>query len=245
MRLSAPAPITDALRARRPDLWYSLLYAPPDARTALIAVYALCAELLRIARYPGITEIAAVRLAWWGEELAQPPDRAQHPLTRALYEAAPWLAADPALRRFLEALRKEQNATPYATPADLAAACCTAWQPVVALTARILGVGIDAAFLDDLAIGLDLTQRLPDLGRGLLRPEPAGLDDRVTGALAAQAAWHLAQATGPLPRVLATQVRFARALLTEWRRSPARPLGTRITLTPMRMIWIATFMRGS
>ncbi|MDA8361682.1 MAG: squalene/phytoene synthase family protein [Gammaproteobacteria bacterium] len=227
-----------------------MLFAPGDARPALAALYALAAELLRIARYPDIAEIAALRLDWWSEELTRPPGRAQHPLTRALHAAAPRLAADPALGRFQAALRREQGVTSYATTADLVAAAQATWQPVVTLTACALGADIDAGRLADLAIGLDLTQRLQDLGRAerhgrqWLPRDTQGDTGPAVSALVAHATARLAQAAEPLPRVLATQRRFARALLAELARPDARPFDARIALTPLRMILLAAFMRG-
>lgn len=55
------------LRAADPDRYFSALFAPPPSRPHLFALYALNAELARVAESVREPMLGAIRLEWWRE----------------------------------------------------------------------------------------------------------------------------------------------------------------------------------
>ncbi|MGC8470218.1 MAG: squalene/phytoene synthase family protein, partial [Acetobacteraceae bacterium] len=58
------------LRARDPDRFLCALFAPPDRRWALFALYGFNHELARAREVAAEPTLALIRLAWWREVLA-------------------------------------------------------------------------------------------------------------------------------------------------------------------------------
>lgn len=70
--------------------WYSWLFAPPDARPLVAAIFALETELQSIADARVDHAVAHLKLQWWREEfLRLEQGQARHPLTQAAQAAAP------------------------------------------------------------------------------------------------------------------------------------------------------------
>lgn len=70
--------------------WYAWLFAPPEARAALAALFALEVELRSIADSRVDHAVAHLKLQWWREEfLRLEQGQPRHPLTQAARNAAP------------------------------------------------------------------------------------------------------------------------------------------------------------
>lgn len=73
--------------------YFSLLYAAPEQRSFLAALYVIEAELQESGR--ASHDVAHTRLQWWQEEMQRLSQRhPQHPATRALVQLAPALEFD-------------------------------------------------------------------------------------------------------------------------------------------------------
>jgi phytoene synthase len=108
------------LRRTEPDLWLSSrLVADPAARARLIALYAVHADLARVAGAASNPLAGEIRLAWWREEVEALLAAARplgHPALQALAGAggldAPGLG--PALDAMIEARHAEFEPHPFA-----------------------------------------------------------------------------------------------------------------------------------
>lgn len=81
--------VADATRSGEPDRYLAALLAPTEQREALLALAALSAELstipARVVREPAMGDI---RLQWWRDALAMPPEiKTAHPVADAVREA--------------------------------------------------------------------------------------------------------------------------------------------------------------
>jgi phytoene synthase len=68
------APITlvaDELKRRNRDAWAACLFAPAAARPALLALFALDAELAQLVATTTEPLLGEIRLAWWRDRLAE------------------------------------------------------------------------------------------------------------------------------------------------------------------------------
>ncbi len=78
--------IADLVREHDRDRYLASLYAPPEKRPALLALYAFAAELARIPRLVSEAQIGEIRLQWWAETLDSIERGAavDHPVAAAL-----------------------------------------------------------------------------------------------------------------------------------------------------------------
>ena len=76
----------ERLRKDDPDRYFCTLFAPPEKREALFALYAFDHELDRIPAIVSEPALGEVRLAWWREAVATPENAAaaSHPIVGAL-----------------------------------------------------------------------------------------------------------------------------------------------------------------
>lgn len=93
----ADATLANGLKARDPERWLSILWAPADMRPALLAINAYDAEQQRVVAEVREPMLAEIRLAWWREQLeglaagrASPPQ----PILQALARDARARAVD-------------------------------------------------------------------------------------------------------------------------------------------------------
>jgi 15-cis-phytoene synthase len=89
--------LTDDLKSRDRERWLSILWAPADARAALLALHAYDLEQQRVVAEAREPMLAEIRLAWWREQLEHlsagklaPPQ----PILRALRHQARTHGAD-------------------------------------------------------------------------------------------------------------------------------------------------------
>ena len=67
------------------SFYYSFLFLPPERRRAITALYAFCREVDDVVDETPDPQLAATRLAWWRDEVANlAAGKPQHPVTRAL-----------------------------------------------------------------------------------------------------------------------------------------------------------------
>ncbi len=67
------------------SFYYSFLFLPPERRRAITALYAFCREADDVVDESSDAQLAATRLAWWRQELANLfAGNPQHPVTKAL-----------------------------------------------------------------------------------------------------------------------------------------------------------------
>jgi NADH dehydrogenase [ubiquinone] 1 alpha subcomplex assembly factor 6 len=117
---SLHSPIARRVRAGDPDRFLVTLFAPAEARPALLALAAFDLELDRIARVTTQPMAGLIRLQWWRESLdgILAGEPRTHPVVQALAHAA---QARPLPRVLLESMidarEPEQDEAP---PADLA-----------------------------------------------------------------------------------------------------------------------------
>ncbi len=129
------------------DRFLAALFAPAEARDALLALYAFNIEITRVrdvAREPLAGEI---RLQWWSEVVAgeRGEEAGANPVAAALLLAMArhGLSAD-ALGDLIEAHRFDLYDDPMASVADLESYAVRTFSALIALAARILGADASA-----------------------------------------------------------------------------------------------------
>jgi phytoene synthase len=104
------------VRSQQPDRYLATLFAPAAAREALFALYAFDHEIAKVRQVVSEPMAGLIRLQWWREALAEPPDQ---PVARALHRAVAGRATGRAwLEGAIEAREREVEEAP---PADLGA----------------------------------------------------------------------------------------------------------------------------
>lgn len=249
-------------------LHYSLLFLPPTARTALIALHALRRELDDAT--DGCTDpgVARLKFAWWRQQLADMfQGQARHPVTRLLAPAAQQLAPfQNALHELVGAIETRLPPLRYARFNELrdhaehtggaVAALSAALLSGESATARSLGTALELAELL-CRLGLHVRRdRLPlpleDLTRfnipvaDILRGKESEAFRELMTFEADRAETLLRESLQALTSndrrtllPLCVQARIALATLTVVRRQGYTVLQQPPTLTPLRLLWIA------
>src|SRR5271166_4255498 len=71
------------------SFYYAFLFLPPPRRAAITAYYAFCREVDDVVDEVTDRGVAAAKLAWWRNEVAQTyAGSPTHPVTRALHPLA-------------------------------------------------------------------------------------------------------------------------------------------------------------
>jgi phytoene synthase len=97
--------LTEDLKSRDRERWLSILWAPADARPALVALHAYDLEQQRVVAEAREPMLAEIRLAWWREQLEGLADgrlAPPQPILRALRHEARPRAVDLAALTALE-----------------------------------------------------------------------------------------------------------------------------------------------
>jgi len=83
------SPLAADLRQHDPDRYTATLFAPPDRREALIALYAFDHELARLRTVVREPMAGLIRLQWWDDVIARIDDdkTLRHPVVQALQSA--------------------------------------------------------------------------------------------------------------------------------------------------------------
>lgn len=236
----------EVVAAADPDRFRAALAAPPAARARLLPLWALDLEITRAAWGSAEPMIAAMRLQWWEDRIADLVAgrlMAGQPLLAAL---APLLEGDAEAGAVLGALiaargRDADGAGP-ATADDLCRHVADGWGGMLWLGARALGAGGAArAVVADLGLAHGLAcwlSAVPALRARGFAPLPAdagvpALADRGLAALARARA-----ARGDLPRAARPAIwpaGMAGAILRAARASPGAVEGGTLDPAPARV----------
>jgi 15-cis-phytoene synthase len=134
--------LVDLVRAWDRPRYIATLFAPPDARPALVALYAFAAEVSRVPGQVSEPGLGEIRLQWWREAVEGIAVGAtgETPVVRELARvmAAHALPAAP-LIDFVEAHRDELYSDPPASRTDLEAWLGQTQSALFQLAALVLG----------------------------------------------------------------------------------------------------------
>jgi 15-cis-phytoene synthase len=139
----------ELLRAADHDRFIAALFAPPERRGALHALYAFNAELARVRDVAHAALPGEVRLQWWSEVIngERAGEAAANPVASALLTAAERHSlASAKLMELIEARRFDLYDDPMASVADLESYARHTSSTLIELAAQVLG-GVDAKAL--------------------------------------------------------------------------------------------------
>jgi len=254
------------------SFYYSFLFLPANQRRAITALYAFCREVDDVVDMDGEPAIAAVKLNWWRDEIAQLfAGEAQHPVTRALTPVIKEF--DLPQEQFLEiidGMEMDLEQHRYASFKDLTLYCYRVASVVGLLAAEIFGYRDrhTLKYAHDLGIAFQLTNIVRDVhedaernriylpldelqkfgvkeGDILKKKETPGFNELMRYQ-AERAKRYYDQAYSQLPdedrynqRCGLIMAAIYRATLDEVERDGFHVLQHRISLTPLRKLWLA------
>jgi len=134
------------VRRAEPERWLSSRLAAPGPRTALVALYAVNAELAKVAQAATTPLAGEIRLAWWREEVEALFDSGRalgHPALQALRDASG--LERTALEAMIEARHAELDPRPFADEAELLAHLDGADGALLTAAAGVLEPGLSPA----------------------------------------------------------------------------------------------------
>ena len=150
------------------SFYYSFLFLPPERRRAITALYAFCREVDDVVDEGLDLQVAATKLAWWRNELANfAAGSAQHPVTQALSPfKIPFQIDETRLNEIIDGMEMDLRQTRYLDWTGLERYCYHVAGVVGLLAAGIFGYS-DARTLDyakNLGIAFQLTNIIRDVG---------------------------------------------------------------------------------
>jgi phytoene synthase len=150
------------------SFYYSFLFLPPERRRAITALYAFCREVDDVVDETNELQIAAAKLAWWRNEVANLfAGKAQHPVTKALGVFTEQFSIDAKrLNEIIDGMEMDLTQTRYLDWAGLQTYCYCVASVVGLLAAGIFGYR-DARTLEyarELGIAFQLTNIIRDVG---------------------------------------------------------------------------------
>jgi phytoene synthase len=150
------------------SFYYSFLFLPPDRRRAITALYAFCREVDDVVDEASEMQIAAAKLAWWRNEVANLfAGKAQHPVTKALDVFKEQFSIDAKrLNEIIDGMEMDLTQTRYLDWKGLETYCYRVASVVGLLAAGIFGYR-DARTLEyarELGIAFQLTNIIRDVG---------------------------------------------------------------------------------
>ena len=150
------------------SFYYAFLFLPPPKRAAITAFYAFCREVDDVVDEVRDAGVAASKLAWWRQEVAQAfAGQPSHPVMRALMPHAPahGISAEH-LQAVIQGCQMDLDQTRYLDFVGLQRYCELVAGVVGEVAARIFG-HTQAATLDyahRLGLALQLTNIIRDVG---------------------------------------------------------------------------------
>ena len=266
----------DKAAASGSSFYYSFLFLPPERRQAITALYAFCREVDDVVDECHDAQLAAIKLAWWREEL----DRLyaglpEHPVTRALQKVLPRFSLPKELLlEIIDGMEMDLHQSRYPDFKTLSLYCYRVASVVGLLAAEIFGHEDRRTlkYAHDLGLAFQLTNIIRDVGEdarrgrvylpqdelarfGIVDAEllsatpPADFPDKFRRLMEFQierAEHYYAQAMSELPAVDRKAQRpglvmaaIYRTLLDEIKRDGCQVLRQRISLPPLRKLWIA------
>jgi phytoene synthase len=150
------------------SFYYSFLFLPPERRRAITALYAFCREVDDVVDGVVDPQLAAMRLAWWRQEVARLfAGSPQHPVTRALQPAlAPFGMRAERLNEIIDGMEMDLTQTRYLDFAALERYCYHVAGVVGLLAAGIFGYSDDRTleYAKNLGTAFQLTNIIRDVG---------------------------------------------------------------------------------
>jgi phytoene synthase len=265
------------------SFYYAFLFLPEERRAAITAFYAFCREVDDVVDEVQDPGVAASKLAWWQQEVAQAfAGQPTHPVTKALMPLAQRFDIEARhLQAVIEGCQLDLRQNRWIDYAALQGYCHLVAGVVGEVAANIFGrTHPDTIrYAHTLGLAMQLTNIIRDVGEDARRgriylpmedlrrhevkvPElmarcaPWGYSERFTTMMRFQAERAHAtfdQAMSLLPpedrraqRPGLMMANIYRALLREIEHGGFQVLHQRISLTPLRKLWIAarTQMRG-
>jgi len=123
------------------SLYYSVLFLPPEKRSAITALYAFCREVDDVVEACADSDVAVAKLDWWRRELDQCfAGHPSHPVTRALQQPVERINLPVEyFHEILDGMAMDLRRTRYESFRDLALYCHRAAGAVGLLSAEIFG----------------------------------------------------------------------------------------------------------
>ncbi len=146
----------DLVRRLDHDRWLTLLYAHPDDREPLAALYAFNQELARVRERVSEPMLGAIRLQWWRESVRGLRDGTvrRHPVIEALAPVVRERALPEAeFVALVDAREDDFQESGFARFADLLAYADATGGGLSRLAARICGIDADEALQAAVAVG--------------------------------------------------------------------------------------------
>ena len=155
------------------SFYYSFLFLPPNRRRAITALYAYCREVDDIVDECTDPQIAATKLAWWRQELAQLyAGKAQHPVSQALLPVIAEFNLPQALMlEIIDGMEMDLQQTRYLDFAALSLYCYRVASVVGLLAAEIFG-SLERGtqkYAHNLGMAFQLTNIIRDVGEDARR----------------------------------------------------------------------------
>ena len=150
------------------SFYYSFLFLAPERRRAITALYAFCREVDDIVDETDDPQIAATKLAWWRNEIANLfSGKPQHPVARALEPAlGPFGITAVRLNEIIDGMQMDLGQSRYLDFKGLETYCYHAAGVVGILAAGIFGYRNPQTleYAKTLGIAFQLTNIIRDVG---------------------------------------------------------------------------------
>ena len=150
------------------SFYYSFLFLPPERRRAITALYAFCREVDDIADEGLDPQVAAAKLAWWRNEVANLfAGKPNHPVARALEpHLKPFNITAERLNQIIDGMEMDLRQTRYLDWTGLERYCFHVAGVVGLLAASIFGYRDERTleYAKNLGIAFQLTNIIRDVG---------------------------------------------------------------------------------
>lgn len=150
------------------SFYYSFLFLPPERRRAITALYAFCREVDDIVDEGLDPQVAAAKLAWWRNEVANLfAGKPQHPVARALEpHLKPFNITAERLNQIIDGMEMDLRQTRYLDWTGLERYCFHVAGVVGLLAASIFGYRDERTleYAKNLGIAFQLTNIIRDVG---------------------------------------------------------------------------------
>lgn len=268
--------VQDKAAASGSSFYYAFLFLPPPRRAAITAFYAFCREVDDVVDEMHDPGVAATKLAWWRNEVADSFAGApHHPVMQALMpHAADYAIAPAQLQSVIDGCEIDLHQTRFLDWPGLARYCHLVAGVVGEVASNIFGRTAEDTlhYAHRLGLAFQLTNIIRDVGEDARRgriylpvDELQRFDVKAHELLKRDAPWGYSDRFGALMRFQAERARriydealallpdadraaqkpglmmanIYRALLREIEADGFRVLHQRVSLTPLRKLWIA------